>query len=607
MPASSRTIPACICALLVLACASGAGAGTIAAGSNFSAAIKSDGTLSTWGGDGSGQLGNGTTTGVNTPTQVGINTWNAVAAGSSFMAAIATDGSLSTWGANGSGQLGNGTTASTNSPGAIASGTTWTSVAAGSDFTLGITSAGTLWAWGDNSSGQLGNGSNTSTSSPGQIAIGTSNWASVAAGTAFTVAIQSNGTLWTWGANGSGQLGNGNNTNTNSPGQIANGNVWTAVTAGSDFAVARRSDGTLWAWGNNSIGQLGIGSTATTTSTTPLQAGAGTSWKAVAAGSDFVLAIAQDSTMWGWGDNSSGQLGNGTTTSSASPVQVSGGTTWAAVAAGSSFAAAVGTDGSLWAWGDNSSGQLGDGGNTTQYAPEEIASSGFSVRPTVVFTVPPSGATNVEVDSRISATFSLDMDPSSLTPATFTFSPAVAGSVTYDPTTDTATFIPSSNLNYYTNYTVTITTGARDTSGDNMAAAYTWTFQTEQQHKHWCFIATAAYGSYLDPHVAALRDFRDNHLLTNGPGRSFVALYYRWSPPLARLIADRPALRAAARSMLAPIVYGITHPGGACLFLSLCLAFICAGGMRRRLGRAARREKKIALFRRVSGTRKAGS
>jgi alpha-tubulin suppressor-like RCC1 family protein len=578
--------------LLVLACVSGALAGTIAAGSNFTAAITSNSTLYTWGGDGSGQLGNSSNTGINTPTQVGINTWNTVAAGSSFTAAIATDGSLWTWGANGSGQLGSGTTGSTDSPGPIASGTTWTSVAAGSDFTLAITSAGTLWAWGDNSSGQLGNGNNSSTNSPGGIAIGTSNWTSVTAGTAFTVALQSNGTLWTWGANGSGQLGNGNNTNTNSPGQIANGNLWTAVTAGSDFALARRSDGTLWAWGDNSIGQLGIGNTTTTTSSTPLQAGAGITWMAVAAGLDFVLAIAQDGSMWGWGDNSSGQLGNGTTTSSASPVQVSGGNTWAAVAAGSNFAVAVATDGSLWAWGDNSSGQLGDGGNTTQYVPEEIATSGFSVRPTVIFTVPPNGATNVEVDSRISATFNLDMDPSSLTPATFTFSPPVAGSVTYDPTTDTATFIPSNNLSYYTNYTVTITTGARNASGDNMAAAYTWTFQTEQPHKHWCFIATAAYGSYLDPHVSALRTFRDNHLLTNGPGRSFVALYYRYSPPLARLIADRPALRAATRWMLAPIVYGVTHPGRACLFLSLCLAFICIGGMRRRPGRAAARRKR---------------
>jgi len=595
MPACSRIIPACVCALLVLACISGAHAETIAAGSNFAAAVKSDSTLWTWGGGGSGQLGNGTNTGVNTPIQVGGNTWNAVAAGSNFMAAIATDRSLWTWGGNGSGQLGNGGNTSTNSAGQIASGTTWTSVAAGSDFTVAITSAGTLWTWGDNASGQLGIGTTnpviTSSSTPLQVGSA-NNWASAAAGTAFTVALQSNGTIWTWGANASGQLGNGNNTNTNSPSQIASGTTFTAVAAGSDFAVARGSDGTLWAWGNNSIGQLGIGSTSTTTSNTPLQTGTGTFWTAVAAGSDFVLAIAQDGTMWGWGDNSSGQLGNGTTTSSPSPVQVSRSETWAAVAAGSNFAVAIATDGSLWAWGDNSSGQLGDGGNTTQYAPEEIVTSGFSVRPTVIFTVPPSGATNVEVDSRISVTFNLDMDPSSLTPATFTFSPPVAGAVAYDPSTNTATFIPSNNLKYYTNYTVTITTGVTDASGGNMAAAYVWTFQTEQKHPHWCFIATAAYGSYLDPHVCALRAFRDNHLLTNGPGRAFIALYYRCSPPIARLIAGRPSLRAATRWVLTPIVYGVMHPAAACLFLSLCLAFICIGGMRRRPGRTAARRKR---------------
>ncbi len=586
MSIRSRIISALICMLLVLACVSEAGAETIAAGSNFSAAIKSDSTLSTWGGDGSGQLGNGSNTGENTPTQVGSSTWNVVAAGSNFMAAIATDRSLWTWGGNASGQLGNGNNSNTNTPGQIATGTTWTTVAAGLDFAVAISSAGTLYTWGDNVSGQLGNSNNTSTNTPGQIAIGTSNWASVAAGTAFAVALQSNNTLWTWGANSAGQLGNGNNTGTNSPAQIASGNIWTQVTAGSDFAVARRSDGTLWAWGNNTVGQLG-NNTITAPSNVPVQVlgGPGT-WTAVAAGSDFVLAIAQDGTMWGWGDNSSGQLGTGGTGSGSVPTQVSGGRTWAAVAAGSNFAIAIATDGSLWAWGDNSSNQLGDGTSSAQSVPEQIVSSGFAVRPTVIFTVPPDGATNVEVDSRISASFTLDMDPSSLTTLTFTLSPSVAGAVVYDPSTFTATFIPSKNLDFSTTYTVTIGTTVRSTTGQNLAAAYTWTFRTESKHEHWCFIATAAYGSYLDPHVAALRAFRDDYLLTNGPGRAFVALYYRFSPPMARLIAARPALRAAARFVLTPIVGGVTHPYAACPILSVCLAAICIGGRKRRRTKA---------------------
>ncbi len=592
MSIRSGIISALICMLLVLACVSEAGAETITAGSNFSAAIKTDSTLWTWGADGSGQLGNGSNTGENTPIQVGTSTWNMVAAGSNFMAAIATDGSLWTWGGNANGQLGNGNNNSTNTPGQIAAGTTWTTIAAGLDFAVAINSAGTLYTWGDNLSGQLGNSNNTSTNTPAQIAIGTSNWASVATGTAFAVALQSNNTLWTWGANSAGQIGNGNNTSTNAPAQIASGNVWTQVTAGSDFAVARRSDGTLWAWGNNNIGQLGNNTITTSTSNVPVQVlGGPGAWTAVAAGSDFVLAIAQDGTMWGWGDNSSGQLGNGGTISSNVPTQVSGSETWAAVAAGADFAVAIATDGSLWAWGDDSSGQLGDGGSSTQYAPKEIASSGFSVRPTVIFTVPPNGSTNVEVDSRISATFSLDMDPSTLTASTFTFNPPVAGAVNYDPTTFTATFIPNKNLDFYTNYTVTIGTGVQSTAGQNIAAAYTWTFQTEQKHEHWCFIATAAYGSYLDPHVAALRAFRDDYLLTNGPGRVFVALYYRFSPSTARLIAARPALRAAARFVLTPIVGCVTHPYAAFLILSVCLAAICTGGRKRRQQKRRRGRK----------------
>jgi hypothetical protein len=263
------------------------------------------------------------------------------------------------------------------------------------------------------------------------------------------------------------------------------------------------------------------------------------------------------------------------------PTQAGTGTSWDAVAAGSDFAVALQSGGTLWAWGDNSSGQLGNGTTTGTSTPEQIL-SGFTVGPTVTSTVPANGATDVEIDSSMQVTFSEAMDPTSITTATFTLNRGVTGSVGYDASTNTATFTPSSNLDYYTLYTATITTGVRDASGNNMTANYTWTFTTETKKTRSCFIATAAYGSYLDPHVAVLRTFRDTYLLTNRAGRSFVDFYDRCSPPLANLIARHPGLRTMTRWALTPIVYGIMHPFVFGLIPPLSFVWICLEKGRRR-------------------------
>ena len=176
---------------------------------------------------------------------------------------------------------------------------------------LALREDGTLWAWGNNYSGQLGNGTFTtnfpyglSTPQPLQP---TRTWQAVAAGGGHTVALRADGTLWTWGANYFGQMGDGTFTTTNTPQRIQTSMAWKDVTAASSHTVALREDGTLWTWGWNSYGQLGNGTFSNANAPEPIQTNM--TWKAVSAGGSHTLAIRADGTLWSWGDNTYGQLG----------------------------------------------------------------------------------------------------------------------------------------------------------------------------------------------------------------------------------------------------------------------------------------------------------
>jgi hypothetical protein len=188
------------------------------------------------------------------------------------------------------------------------------------------------------------------------------------------------------------------------------------IATGSNHAVAIKSDGTLWAWGNNGSGQLGDNTFLNRT--IPEQVGSVTTWSAVAAGSNFTVALRSDGTLWAWGNNGSGQLGDGTTTNQTTPAQIGRLTTWKAVAAGTGFTLALRSDGTLWAWGNNGSGQLGDGTFVSRTSPQQVL-TGLTVVSAVISTVPEDGTTNVNVDARIKAVFSTEMDAATITPHTF--------------------------------------------------------------------------------------------------------------------------------------------------------------------------------------------
>jgi alpha-tubulin suppressor-like RCC1 family protein len=330
--------------------------------------------LFTWGRNNSGQLGQNTTTDLSSPVQVGALTdWSQVSAGATHCAAIKTNGSLWTWGDNYAGPLGQNTTTDLSSPVQVGALTDWAQVSAGSRLCAAIKTNGALWTWGRNTNGQLGQNIAVATNRSSPVQVGAlTDWAQVSTGSYFCAAVKTNGTLWSWGYNGFGQLGQGNIISRSSPVQVGALTDWSQVSAGFRHCAAIKTNGTLWSWGENNQGQLGQGNVIRRSS--PVQVGALTDWSQVSAGGQsFCAAIKTNGTLWTWGSNYAGQLGlNIAPTFRSSPVQVGALTDWAQVSAGGDSCAAIKTNGTLWSWGNGANGRLGQNTTTDLSSPVQV-------------------------------------------------------------------------------------------------------------------------------------------------------------------------------------------------------------------------------------------
>ena len=333
-----------------------------------------------WGNNSFGQLGDNTIANKSSPVQTiaGGTNWKQVSAGVSQTVAIKTDGTLWSWGNNALGQLGDNTVFNKSSPvQTITGGTNWKQVACGYRHTAAIKTDGTLWSWGLNIYGQLGDNTVVMKSSPVQTITGGTNWKQVSTGGHHTAAIKTDGTLWSWGFNIYGQLGDNTVVMKSSPVQtVAGGTNWKQVSTGGYHTAAIKTDGTIWTWGNNSYGHLGDNTVVMKSSPVQTIAG-GTNWKQVSAGVSQTVAIKTDGTLWTWGNNSYGHLGDNTLTQRSSPVQtIAGGTNWKQVACGYRHTAAIKTDGTLWSWGFNNYGALGDNTLTYRSSPVQTVTGG---------------------------------------------------------------------------------------------------------------------------------------------------------------------------------------------------------------------------------------
>lgn len=338
-----------------------------------------------WGGGFNGYPGDNTGVTRSSPVKTAIllSGWTSISGTAFHGTGIRTDGNIWSWGLNGDGALGDGTTVNKSSPVTIlapAGLTAWRTVAAGAGKSYMITDQGQLWCVGNNDNGSLGDNSTVKKSSPVTVSGGGFDWRFISSKGNSAGGIKADGSAWVWGR---AFTGDGTGTNRSSPVSVTGGLTWKVLNLGYSSHAGITTNDVLYTWGRNVTGQLGDGTTVSKSS--PITVAGGGTWRNIANGGvgdvegEYRLAIKTDGTLWSWGYNINGCLGDGTTVDRSSPGSVAGGgTNWKLVAGMQTFASsnsgrvcvsAIKTDGTVWSWGGGEFGVLGDGTTIPRSSP----------------------------------------------------------------------------------------------------------------------------------------------------------------------------------------------------------------------------------------------
>jgi serine/threonine protein kinase/alpha-tubulin suppressor-like RCC1 family protein len=340
----------------------------VATGGTHTCAVDAAGAVLCWGGNDSGQLGDGSAGRRTAPARVTLTEPIArLSAGVAHTCGVTVSGTVFCWGANDAGQLGDGTSVGRAEPVPVGTDRTFTDIFAGATHTCGLDSAGRLYCWGQNTHGQLGDGSRASRTVPVR-AGGGRTFTTATVGWNHTCAIAADGAAYCWGRNTYGELGDGRTADRASAAAVAGGHRFTAIAAGSAHTCALRSGGEIMCWGQNDYGQLGNGSASS--SLVPVIAAAPEPFAQVTVGGVHTCGLTRAGAAYCWGRNSYGQLGDGTTQDRLQPGVVEGGHRFVSLqASGAHTCGTAAGIGGVSCWGFNIAGQLGDGTRVNRTRP----------------------------------------------------------------------------------------------------------------------------------------------------------------------------------------------------------------------------------------------
>lgn len=346
----------------------------VATGQSHSCALRSSGEVLCWGRNAEGQLGDGNPGPGPVATPVVVQTdleFVAIVAGGAHTCALASAGEAYCWGSDSDGQLGHGPNSVLGAaPTPVAGSDVFTDLTAGDAHTCGLSTSGGGLCWGANGNGQLGNGNGgTSASTPGSVQL-MSELVAISAGSRHTCAVKSDGAALCWGNNGTAQLGDGTTTDRDAPVSVGGGLAFGAVAGGGVHSCALTGAGAAHCWGFNLFGQLGDGTNADRNA--PSAVDGALAFERLSAGSDHTCGLTGDGEAFCWGFNGDGRVGDGSATDRNAPTAVSGGLEFVDIDAGGVHSCGVTAAGDVYCWGVNDAGQLGDGTTENRLSPVEV-------------------------------------------------------------------------------------------------------------------------------------------------------------------------------------------------------------------------------------------